>query len=114
MHAPPLPLPLDGSLVVRPKRAQKLLARSPDTPPFAARVLAPPRAKSGRKDGNMTEILRRTFSFFLHTYATVLTHWLCYMIGSTIDIWNIINIGSITILILVFMKIYVLRIVNVQ
>jgi hypothetical protein len=79
MHAPPpLPLPLDGSLVVRPKHAQKPLARSLDTPPFAARVLAsrPPCAKSGRKDGNMTEILRRTFSFFLHMYATVLTHWL--------------------------------------
>jgi hypothetical protein len=42
MHAPPLPLPLDGSLVVRPKRAQKLLAGSPDTPPFAARASAPP------------------------------------------------------------------------
>jgi hypothetical protein len=41
MHAP---LPLDRSLVARPKRAQKPLARSPDTPPFAARIHAPPHA----------------------------------------------------------------------
>jgi hypothetical protein len=45
-------LPLDGSLVVRPKRAQKPLARSPDTPPFAAHV-PPPRAKSVRKHRNI-------------------------------------------------------------
>jgi hypothetical protein len=41
---PSPPLPLDGSLVVRPKHAQKPLAGSPDMPRFAARVHASPPA----------------------------------------------------------------------
>ena len=45
-----------------------------DTPPRAARVPTPPQALINR-----TEIQWRTFSLFLHTYATVLTHW--HLIG---------------------------------
>ncbi len=95
MHAPCSPSPLtDRSSFAQNARRNRWL--SPRTRLLSPRAFSPPpRAKSGRKDRNRTEILRRTFSFFLHTCATVLTHWLCYMIGSTIDIRNIINIGSI-------------------
>jgi hypothetical protein len=60
---------------------------SSDTPTLATRVSAPPCAKTVKK----TEILRRTFSF---SYTRVRQcSPIGYMIGKTIDIWNIINIG---------------------
>jgi hypothetical protein len=67
-----VPLPLARSLVAR-QNARKSLAGSSDTPPFAARALAPPPRQISKKG---TKTLRRTLVFFLHTYATVLTHWL--------------------------------------
>ncbi len=75
-----------------------------DTPTLAARVSAPPCAKTVKK----TEILRRIFSF---SYTRVRQcSPIGYMIGKIIiAIWNIINIGFSSL-----MKIYVLRICNVQ
>jgi hypothetical protein len=45
---------------------------SSDTPTLAARVSAPPLRQNSKKDRNIEADLQ----FFLHTCATVLTHWL--------------------------------------
>ncbi len=67
-----VPLPLVGSLVVRQKAHKKIAGWVLGHAPSAARACASPHAKDVKYDGNIEANLQ----FFLHTYATVLTHWL--------------------------------------
>ncbi len=62
-----VPLPLIGSLVVH-QNAGWVLGHAPS----AERARASPHAKDVKYDRNIEANLQ----FFLHTYATVLTHWL--------------------------------------
>ncbi len=59
----------------RKARLKSLAGAFGHTPARRARPPIPP----GLNKQNKTEIQWWTFSFFLHTYATVLTHW--YLIG---------------------------------
>jgi hypothetical protein len=73
VHVSPSPSPDRSSSA---KTRVKIAGWVPGHAPIRrARSRPPPRAKLIRQYRNVTEILRRTFSFFLHTCATVLTHW---------------------------------------
>jgi hypothetical protein len=56
-------------------RSKTLAGAFIHAPARRARLQSPP----GLNKQNKMEIQWRTFSFFLHMYATVLTHW--YLIG---------------------------------
>ena len=100
VHVSPSPSPDRSSSA---KTRVKIAGWVPGHAPIRCARLRPPRAQLEKYD----KIFGRTFSFVL-THVCDSTHSLAYH-WLKIDIWNIINIVFFS-----FMKIYVLRICNVQ